>query len=439
MKEQKFALILNGTRCVLESFYLTLFVMIFGLLCWFFEWTSLVVIVFAVVFILVLLFAKDLKNMFAPLLYISFFIPDIRKMTDYTVYFVVVGLAVATLLGFFIVKVIKNRKNANYGRLAVGLLACSLAFVLGGIFISFNWLNSLMIFGFCLAIYILYYISVNHTTNLKEYLEKLFIIGGFIVCFQVVYFVQTTEMQSFFSAQGVNTAALFIVLGIIACFTMALKAKLDFVFYIFALILSALVVFTKCRVGMFLAVIFDVFFTVILFVKAKHKKTILLTLLVVLVAFIIAYLLSGEFKEFVQSTIFGKKGLSGREKLWTWCLELFREEPVMGYGFFYDGEVPTLRTGSSVILAHNTLVQWIACLGIIGCAFMIVFYINKYLILFKGFNLNNLFALSCVIMLEMSGMLDQAANMDVFVVLISILLVASNEKQEKVLKETQIA
>ena len=437
MQGQKYALNINFARKVLESFYLTVFVMLFGLLCWFFEWTSLVVAVFSGIFILVLLFAKDVKNMFAPLFYVSFFIPDIRKMTDYTVYFIVVGVAVATLLGFFIVKITRDRKNIKYGGFALGLLACSIAFVLGGCFINLNWLNSLMILGFCLAIYILYFIAVNCTTKLKEYFEKLFVIGGFIVAFQVVYFIQTTEMQTFFSAQGVNTAALFIVLGIIACFSLSLRCKIDYVFYVFALILSALLVFTKCRVGMFLAAFIDVFFTVILFIKVKHKKTILTILLTVLVLFIIAILLSAEFKEFVQEMVFGKKGLSGRGQLWTWCIDLFKEEPIMGYGFFYDGVVPTLRQGSGVILAHNTLIQWVSCLGIIGCVFMIVFYVNKYLLILKNFSLNNLFAISCVIMLELSGLLDQAASMDVFVALISILLVASNEKQEKVLKEKQ--
>lgn len=422
---------INLFENVLQSKYLAVISLLFGFLCWALEWTALVVCGEALIFILILLFSKDVKNIFAPFFFISFFIPDIRTMTNYLVYYIAVGLALLTLIGVFIYKCVKDRKTITFGRFYKGLLASFVVYLIAGIFNSFYIVNSLMILGFCVGIFIFYFLAVNYTKNISEYFEELFILSGIIIGLQIFFnYVINGPGSIYFSAQGLNTASLFVVLGIIACFTRAMKSKRDYIYFIIVLVLTVFVVVSKSRAGMILTAVVDVAFTIYTFIKSKNKTYMLLVFGAFLLIIAIMLLASEFLREEIQKLVFGKKfGFSGREELWAWSIDRFLEAPIFGYGFFYMDKIPSLREGTHVILTHNTPLQWLTSAGIIGTLIMVVYYLNKYTILFKKFNREKLFALLSVLALELSGLVDQAANMDIFVVSISIMLVASVERK----------
>ena len=421
--------IINKISNALGSFYFNPILLVFGFICWEFNLTNLVVSGFCLAFVLILIFCKDVKNIFTPLFFIAFFIPDIATMTDYTVYFIGAGGAVAFLLGYAIYKVIKDRKTIKRGKFFIGLLCSFVAFLLGGIIGRFNFIRTATIFFFCLAILIFYFLCVNYTENLKEYFEKLFIIGAIIIGVQITQTNLLDEIKVFFSAIGLNTAVLFVTLGIIACFTKAFDNKYDYLYFVLILVLTLFVVLTRCRMGMLLTAVIDVVFTIMLFVKSKNK-------LKIVALFLLALLIVGlcmAFSEVLRNSIIraftGKQGISGRDSLWAFCLERFAEHPVFGYGFFYDGVIPSLREGFKLILTHNTFLQWLCCTGVVGTLIMVVFYTNKYGLLCKGFNKQRIFVFTSVIMVELSGMMDQAATMDPFLPILVILLVSCVEQE----------
>ena len=124
-----------------------------------------------------------------------------------------------------------------------------------------------------------------------------------------------------------------------------------------------------------------------------------------------------------------KSGANGREILWPWCWEKFKENPVFGYGLLSDEPVPTVRNVVPVVLAHNTILQWLTSLGIVGSVLMLYFYYEKYKITFIHFTMSKFYLVSIIIIIALSGMVDQAASMDVFVALFSYILIAACEQE----------
>ncbi len=422
--------LINAISSALGSFYFTPVLLAFGFCCWAFKLTALVVSVFCLAFVLVLLFCEDKKNIFTPLFFVAFFIPDILTNTNYTVYFIGAGGAVSFLLGYVIYRLIKDRKTIKRGRFLVGLLFSFVAFLLSGIIGRFNFVRMATIFGFCLAITIFYFISVNYTKNLKEYFQKLFVVGAIIVGVQITKTNLLDELAVFFSAIGLNTAVLFVTLGIIACFTLAFESKYDYLYFTLVLVLTVFVVFSRCRMGMLLTAIVDVVFTIMLFFKSKNKVIIVATFMLAGLIVGLVMIFSEPVKDSIIRAFTGKQGLSGRDTLWAFCLERFCEHPIFGYGFFYDEVIPSLRGDFKLILAHNTFLQWLCCTGIVGTLIMIVFYANKYSLLCKGFNRERIFVFASVVMVELSGMMDQAATMDPFLPILVILLVSCVEQEK---------
>ncbi len=430
VKENKF---IGAISKALGSFYFNPVILVLGFVCWLFELTSVVVPLFAVAFSLVLLFCKDVKNIFTPLFFVAFFIPDILTMTDYTVYYFGAGLAVVSLIVFIVYKVIKDGKKMKGGRFSIGLLTSFVAYLLAGVIGNFNVMHSAIILGFCLAIYIFYIICVNYTENLKEYFEKLFIIASVIIGYQIVQTHFPNTPAVFFSAIGLNTAVLFVTIGIIACYTLAFRSKRDYLYFGLIIVLTICVVLSKCRLGMLLTALVDVIFFILLLRKSPNKNIIIIMFVSAVALLGVCALLVEPIKDLVISVFTAKQGLSGRLELWTFCLERFNEHPALGYGFFYDGVIPSLRGDLSLILAHNTFLQWLTSCGVIGSLILVIFYVNKYHLLCKGFTMDRLFVLASVIMVEASGMMDQAAQMDPFLPIIVILLVASVEQEKPAL------
>ena len=328
--------ILSFIENALSSIYFIPIMLAFGFICWEFNWTELVVLVYAFSLILILLFCSDVKNIFMPLFFVAFFIPDLEVMTNFLTYYIAIGAVVFTLIAFFIYKIVKDGiKILKGGKFTFGLLFYFLAFMLAGIIGQFIFVKFLTILMFIVAIYIFYVIAVNYTNNLKEYFEKLLLMGGFVLGVQIMQNLLSENSTNFFSAVCINTVALYSTMAIIASFTLALKVKRDYLYFLLAIVLNLFVAMSFCRMAMLLAVIIDLVFTIMLFKKTKNVKTIIIMIIATFVVIGITVLLFEPVKEFWVRVFTGKKGLTGREELWAFCFERFLERPIFGYGFFY--------------------------------------------------------------------------------------------------------
>jgi len=140
-----------------------------------------------------------------------------------------------------------------------------------------------------------------------------------------------------------------------------------------------------------------------------------------------------EIVEIASSFIgrFLTSGDLGRNEIWTYCWNLFVKNPVFGYGFVSNGPIPSLENANRVIMAHNTLLQYLCSLGIVGTLLMSFFIFKKYQLMFKNYNKNNMFLIVIVIVIALSGITDQGASMDIFVYLITVLILATIELNPK--------
>ncbi len=432
MKEKLVKLYFNIGE-YLQSFIITPLLLAIGLLCWFLGWYAFGVYVLAITFSLILIFCKDIKNIFCPLFFAAFFIPDIFSGMHYTAFIAPIVIAMSTLAISSVVRVIAFRKTLKLGKLFIGLIISFVAYLLGGVIDKFNIITSLTILGFCAATLVFYFLTVNFTKDFGEYIKKLLTLGGIPVAIQIVYNYFARGGASFYCAIGLNTAALYVVISIVGLFFMAYQSKKDYLYFIAILVLTVAVVLSKCRMAMLLTAPLDILLTVILLKKTQNKWTLFAIIGGVIAAFTVTLLVSQTARDKIYELFFGKfnrgevEDLSGRRVLWAFCIDRFLEYPVFGYGFYYEGPIVSLRANSYLILAHNTPLQWLTCTGVVGTLLMVVFYVNKYLILFKDFNKQNWCNILCILVIALSGFLDQAATMDPFLPIVAVALIAAVE------------
>lgn len=413
-------------------------------LFWALDLTVLTVCVFALFVIFNFLLLDDVKPILAPVLYVHFYIDVIYSSPHWIAYGICIGLALLSFI-YYIIKQLKKRgKTLKKGRLFWAIVAADVAFLLGGVVGRFNFLACAITLGFSLVVYFFYFLGVNFFQNFKEYLLNLFIIGGLFTAFQMMYaFMGTGDFLgsivsrevTTIGAQNINTLALFFGISLIAAFGKGNGKKFDYLYFLLACFFALMVFWTYCRTMIALAILSLVIFSVYMFKKSENKRILLRSLSVILVvAVVLISVFFSEVSNLVSSFMarFVSSGDLGREVIWRWSLERFLEYPVFGYGFVTDGAVPTLDPMARVILAHNTPLQFLTSLGVVGTLALGFFYFKKYQLMFKNFSWSDFFMIGMIIIIELSGLTDQAATMDFFVVSITILLLAAIEREKTI-------
>lgn len=427
---------------VLESYYIAPILFFLAFWGWFFKLTLVVVFVFCLVFALVLFFCKDVKNIFPPVLYISFFITDIVSEPQWTGYFIAIALAVIALAYFGVKSIVKDRKKLVKGKLFYPLIVASVAFLAGGIS-HFNGIAFLITLGFCLVNLFLYFLAVNYTRDLSKFMCFVFIAGAVILCIQVL-FVHTPvkdlrpyPTDPFFSAQTVNTAAIFIFLGMAGCFGIGRGTRAEFYYFALSVVFTLGIIATCCRTMIAVALLGEVVLYVLFIIHSCRPNRFIFTVLLLFCLVVAGVMIFDELIKPVIKYIFEKNvsDLSGRRDIWNFCIEKFKERPLLGYGYIVDEDVTFIRPDYPVLLAHNTFLQWIASLGIFGTAGLGVFYFAKYKEVVCGFSRAKIFHIIALLGIGISGMMDQAAAMDFFTFLTPILIVAAAEKERQGVKK----
>ncbi len=433
--------ILNIFRSFLESWYLPPLIFVSGVLCWYFSFSLGSVAIFAITASLVLLFCKNISNFFAFFFYVSFFIKNVDDAgTLWLGYLICIGIAFLSLVAYTLKILILERKTIKKGKMYLGIAISSVAFLLGGVIGRFNIITTLTVFAFCVLSFVCYFLSRNRTQNLSKYLGYLFIVGAIfltiVICIGRLSLVGTIFIGKpegelfFFSAQPLNTASVFIMLGIVGCYCLGCGKKFDYLYFLLSLVLLFAVVLTCCRTIMLISALAVATIAVLFVIYSPKRLNFLWVFLTILAVCGIVLIFFFDFILSTVNMVFEKinSGLNGRGELWPWCWNAFLEYPVFGYGFIADEPIPSLRDFTNTVLAHNTVLQWLTSLGIVGTVLMLYFYFAKYTAVFKRFTPVKIFALLAILVVELSGMLDQAASMDIFTYIVPIVLVSACEE-----------
>jgi 4-hydroxy-3-methylbut-2-enyl diphosphate reductase len=409
------------------------------------------VCLFAIFVAFVFLFCDDVKPAFAPILYVSFFIENIYSISvaHWIAYGISIALAFFSIIFFVIRKILQSKKQGialKKGKLFWPLVLVDIGYLLGGVIGNFHILITLAVLGFCLVSYFLYWISINFCSGLKEYLPYIFVCGTIFISVEMLYKVFTygnvldaiTERVFYIlGTQNINVVGLFLMIGMIATFSLGYKSKNDFLYFLLATFFFIMIFLTYSRTIIFLSAIALVVLAILSFKASTNKERFAITILIFIS---IVTLYCGIFVQnlFSVVTSFLKKFFgeftSGRNSLYSWCIDKFLEYPIFGFGFYTTLSVPTLA-GKTVILAHNTIIQFLTSTGIFGTLLAGFFYFKKYQLAFKNYNKLNFFLIFTIILIELSGLTDQAATMDNFIYFINMLLLAAIElnPREKVI------
>lgn len=413
-----------------------------GFLGWFWKFDTLTVPLLSLFILLVFIFCDDVKNILPIILSVPFFINQIDK-ENYWIYLVSI---IIFLIGaiYFIIKQFVRKKPMKKGKMFWAMLVALVANLLGGIFGYFNIINFLIILVLSLITYFIYWLAINFCENLKSYLNYMFIVIGLLLFVQLlISYILVKESfwtsilwksVTFIGLQNINVVAIYFMFAMMASFQLGLKHKHDYLYSLLAMFFVFCTYFTYSRMGILICAIFLVISLIYTFIKSKNKKIYIFIGLIILIGLVSIYIIfpSQVSKLFNWHLSLGMSG-NGRDVLWPWCVDKFLDSPVFGVGFVSDDPVPGLSTTDSIILAHNTVLQYLTSLGIVGTILMTYFYIRKYIVLVSNFNEFKFLNLMNILIIALSGITDQSPSMDIFIMCITLCFVslAENDSKEK--------
>lgn len=433
--------ILQTIKAALQSEVVTPLLLLFGFICWLFSLTTLLLYVYVLVFVLSLILLDDVKNIFSMVFFVAFFIKDIFDSSVWDLYLPIIGCGAITLVCFLVRSFLLGKGKLKKGQMFVSLMVAGVALLLGGLE-RFD----IQVFGVTLGLfvstYVLYFISVNFTKDLKKYLANLFICGALILSLQVLfmdvgYLLKLAEKPLlqilYVGAQNINVVSTYLLVGIACCFYKGLRKHTDVLYAAMGVVLVMIVFQADCRTAKLLSVLLLLVELVVMLIVSPNK--ILLGAVVVgavtISLVLLIPVLPNDFK-ILEDIFAGDEGANGRAILWPWCINKFIEYPIFGYGFVASEYVPTTQENyMDIVMAHNTLLQWLTSLGIMGTLLMGYFYLKKYAILFRKLTIEKFSFILAVIIIALTGMMDQAPAMDFFVFFMPLCFVAAIEKEER--------
>ena len=288
----------------------------------------------------------------------------------------------------------KNIKIYRLGNLFFPLIIADLAFILAGCLGYFDANRLVEILLTCIATHFLYFIAINCSKNLADYLLKSIIIIAFSAISQFIFLCLCTpspisailsrEVQ-WISSMSINHCALLAGVAVFACFYILQNTHKKWQLAIYSTVAIYLFVgmlLTNCR-AIYLS-IFPILLFIIYKTFAKHGKRKYFWWSICCLVLIggSLLLLSEYIRNFVFDTLLRGLSGSGREELWPWCWDKFLSSPIFGIGFMTDVIPPS--TVGYIVACHNTVLQWLTSTGVVGTVLLIPFYVQKYWTFFCG-------------------------------------------------------
>lgn len=307
--------------------------------------------------------------------------------------FVLVGLIVLFIIPKLIYDIVKHKERRVRPALWLGYVFLLPCYVLGGLFSPyydgrtalFGLINFLSISG----VYFILLYAVNWQSVRKDYFFWVMLTLGLIVATEAIFmFVASSlgntfyldESGNIFSGWGMrNNLGGQISLCIVAPIYLALKAKKCYWLFILAsIVMLAGCFLTNSRGGFLISSLIFLSGLIIFVIKtSKIRRIFSLSLILVVVTTVILFLiLNKEVVEFVFPRLLNKEklfSLNGRDNHWTNGINSFRENELLGVGFYQDSadRYGNFSTQFVPPRYHDLYIQLLASTGLLGlCAYL---------------------------------------------------------------------
>lgn len=400
-------------------------------------------------------FLGNVKSIIMPLLIYKLAIhPNIDSSVILSVLFHASRIFLLIALGYLVVCKLKSGQKLKTGKLFWGIVAAIVAILISGVmytpytseFFASNYVKLIIALFQVFALYFLFInflkeeknfpktmFSFEFLTKLKnsenkikketqtdkdksnrlgEYILFALIITGLVVVAELVLeYIRSGDilhaMQNKLvrvAGNRINGPALYIGMASITClyFATVKKQKAVWLGLMTLLFIGLLTTFSR-GVTLF-TIVFLVVGIVYAIYRTENKKKFVISLASIIVTLLIVF---GVFhKQIIEIfSYFGKMGLSdnGRKYWWKLALKYFRKSPIFGIGFFGDdgGAFPR-----DIWYFHNTLLQILACAGIVGVIGFSLFYFQRYKLLLSNWSVMQFFVLISILIFELYGMID---------------------------------
>ena len=385
------------------SVWFTVIVTVIAYLVWFFDMGIYGIMFMGALLGIVFALCKDLTPITVIVFEIVQVVSDVNAVVFDAVFIVAVCIVVIILVGGMVVHIVRFKpinKNMRLKGFSVALIACGISIIIGGIDVlpERQILPALVIMFY--GIVVIFCALIFNDGLGKENSERLVrnIIYGVLgssVLAAVQMFTVLIELGDVFGAIASkyeistgygypNYLAYLYTRAIPICIYLASKKeKGSFLWLLGAYFFAICIVITSCRAALLMGAIVGVASIVYFGIKTKKKKEFFITIgVLVLITAIGLIIIRDEIKS-LFATLF-RMGLdsNGRFDLWKTGIERFKEHPIFGVGIDYDiggrlDKHPT-NTPYTPYWYHNTVVQILCSLGVVGCIVFAFYFYRQY-------------------------------------------------------------
>ena len=185
--------------------------------------------------------------------------------------------------------------------------------------------------------------------------------------------------------------------------------RLGYIYLLIGLMQFVTIILTTSRGGALFGVlelVITVLVTIIVLDKKRRKEYLVFAVIVLAIAGAGFGLLYNKIISFIKYIFADGMNDSGRFELYREAIACFFEYPIFGVGYGYAGSWHAMTNFMGVYMFHDTILQFVACLGIVGFTAFAYFYFARMEILFEVKTEYSLFMLMVFIGFEGYSLLD---------------------------------
>ncbi len=403
-------------------------------LCWFFEVEAYGVIGIIFFASIMLVLRRDATPLVPVIIMVAMIFPkDIDPMTYANVFYFFIPLPIALGIHF-----VRFRVPFRVGKLFFSQLAVSVALLLGGIgTISVEMYTRGLTYALLLGVAILFfyfffylYAYPPKNVNFKGWIAHFLNVVGVLISAQVITrYVQNPELiKAVGSGASIgwgvgNNYATVLLISVAGTFYLATKSKLSVVYLLLAVVQYVVIILGWSRGATLFAAIILPMYLVAMIVGAKENRRFVWFALTIVGALLLGTLLGAwdEIMALVEKILSQGTGVSGRDKLYTEAVDMFKAHPIFGAGVGFDGDYYTLET-MPMYWFHSTYYQVMGSMGAVGLAAYAFYYYQRYRVMVRKNCVFSVLMLIAMVGFEGYSMIDTGTFVPLPIMIMVILV-----------------